>query len=166
MAAPATSPDLAVALSAASSPMAAVARSVASARFDQLPRSDGEAAKRLTLDGGANRIVVDAWTPGRLQQAVIAEYGGAPPATVLATGAKPPTPNMALLNSAGANRLDIVDADKTLAHPGATAISPAVAVGESVGARVRRPIYAVVAGYTSLKTVTAIGEILAGPAPA
>ncbi len=132
---------------ALASPTARVAEYIATARFEDLPTEVVAAAKWLILDGVANAIGGVALTPGRLQLELFEEFGGAPQATVLATGRRLPVTSAACLNAAFANLLDFDDTYKTLAHPGATAIPPAFAVGEYVGASGREVINAVVLGY-------------------
>ena len=77
-----------------------------------------------TLGGGELR-------PPTLLRGVVESLGGAPQATILATGAQTSAPLAALANAAAAHVLEMDDLDRaSIAHPGAPVIAAALAVAE------------------------------------
>jgi 2-methylcitrate dehydratase PrpD len=129
------------------SPTQALCRYLASTRFDRIPAEVVEGAKQLVLDSLANAIGGSALAPGREIVALFAELGGAPQATVLATGARTSVPMAAYVNSALANVLDFDDTLDAIGHPGATVIPPGFSVAEHLRASGTELLTAIVAGY-------------------
>jgi len=124
-----------------------VADFISSLRYEVLPAHVVDVLKRLIMDGVANIVAGGALAPGRLQTELFTGFGGNPEATVLATGRRLPLPHATYLNSTHANLLDFDDTYKALLHPGATAIAPALAVGEYRRASGRAVMAAVAAAY-------------------
>jgi 2-methylcitrate dehydratase PrpD len=124
-------------------------------RYQDIPAPVLAALTPLLLDGLANIIAGGGNAPARLQHDLIEELGGHPQATVLSTGRRTSLPWVAYLNAACANLLDFDDTYQTFAHPGVTAISPALAVAENRRISGREFLAAVVAGYETQLRVTA-----------
>ena len=115
-------------------------------QFESLPRSVRHAASRCVLDhlgcvyGGMQTDL------GRIIADLIKGQGGAPQATLIASGGKRvPATAAALANGTAANALDY---DDTLAgHPGCTVISAALAAAEYANEGGPRLLTAVTIGY-------------------
>ncbi|MEO8134294.1 MAG: MmgE/PrpD family protein [Betaproteobacteria bacterium] len=129
------------------SPTQALCSYLAATRFEGLPATVVQTTKTFVLDSLANVIGGAALTPAREIVALFEEMGGAPQATVLASGARTSVVMAAYVNSALANMLDFDDVLDAIGHPGATVIPPAFAVAEKTCASGAELINAIVAGY-------------------
>ena len=74
------------------SPTQALCRYLVSTQFERIPANVVETTKTFILDSLANAIGGAALAPGREIVALFAELGGAPQATVQATGARTSVP--------------------------------------------------------------------------
>jgi 2-methylcitrate dehydratase PrpD len=124
-----------------------VARFVSATRFGDLDAATVHDLKRFILDGVANAIGGLSTTASRIQSELVAELGTAQSARILGSGVRASQLSATYVNAAAANALDFDDTYKTFLHPGATAISPALAVAERRSAHGRDVLAAVAVGY-------------------
>ena len=139
-------------------PSAALAEFVAGA---SVPGDVRRTARRYLLDWLGSALAGGELAPPRIAQAVVEELGGAPQATVLASGRRSSAPLAALANAAASHVLEMDDLDRaSISHPGAPVIAAALAVGEREGATGEELLDAIAIGYEAMIRV---GEAL-GPA--
>lgn len=132
---------------------------IAQATYEGIPSDVVLTAKNYILDSLANIIGGSSLEAGRIVISLIEEMGGVPEATILATGRKVPTLHAVYVNSYLANALDFDDTFSAFAHPGSTAVPPALAVGEKVRASGKDLINAVVVAY---EVMIRIGKAIKG----
>lgn len=132
---------------AVQAPTESLARFIADLRYEDIPTDVLDRARYCVLDNVANCLGGAALVPGRIVADYVAEMGGGKDATILASGRRVPTALAAFANSHLCNVLDFDDTYDGLAHPGATAIPPAVAVAEKVRASGAALLTAIVAAY-------------------
>ncbi len=121
-----------------------------------VPEAVREAARWLILDHLGCAIGGSTLQPGKILLELLGEQGGAPQATVFASGERTSLLNAIYLNSALSNLLDF---DDTLAgHPGGTAISPALNVGEQLGRSGAEIIEAIAFAYEIMIRVQNAGR--------
>ncbi len=139
-------------------PSATLARFVAEA---SVPEAVRRTARRYLLDWLGSTLAGGELASPRIVQAVAEELGGAPQATVLASGRQSSAPLAALANAAASHVLEMDDLDRaSISHPGAPVIAAALAVGERDGASGEELLDAIAIGYEAMIRV---GEAL-GPA--
>jgi len=123
-----------------------IARFVCGLRFQELPNNVVDKCKRLILHevgcafGGAKTVAGGALIE-------TAKLVGGPHVSTVFGGPKSSCLNAAFTNSMLANILDYDDEIPLAGHPGATAISPALALAEMTKASGKDLITSVVAGY-------------------
>ena len=122
---------------------------ISQARWSDIPEPARHRLLVLLLDGLANVIAGGDNEPSRIQHEALLETGGTPEATVLWSGARTTVKNAAFLNASAANMLDFDDTYKTFAHPGATSISPALAVAEHRDVNGEALLIAILVAYES-----------------
>lgn len=109
-------------------------------------------AKLCILDN-LGCILGGSITPvGKKVSQLVRYLGGAMESTILGTGELTSCALASFANSEMANALDYDDMDP-LGHPGATTIPPAVAIGETLHAKGKQLITAVILGYDVLARV-------------
>lgn len=124
----------------------------AESRYEDIPKEVIEMTKTFILDSMACSVGGSKLEPGRMVIDFFEAMAGSPEATVLPTGKRLPVMHAAYVNAYLANVLDFDDTYANLAHPGATAIPPALAMAEKTKASGRQFLNAVVVGYeTSLR---------------
>jgi 2-methylcitrate dehydratase PrpD len=126
---------------------AAVAEWAASHPPAEIPGEVREAARWLILDHLACSIGGRQLTPATILLDLFAEQGGAPQATVFATGDRTSVLHATHLNAALSNLLDFDDSFPGAGHPGGTVVPAAIAVAEQSDATLDELIDAVVTGY-------------------
>jgi 2-methylcitrate dehydratase PrpD len=121
---------------------------VAGLKFEHLPSSTVEMAKRLLLDGiGCMLAGVDG-EPARNVAGMIRNLGGEPQATVLPGNTRGSVRDAAFVNGISLYSVGLNDVHSPSgAHPGACVIPPVLAVGEWTRAPGRELLAAMVAGY-------------------
>ncbi|BBF69944.1 MmgE/PrpD family protein [Sphingomonas bisphenolicum] len=97
-------------------PAGALARMVADTRYEDLPAGVIDLAKRAILDTLAVTIAGSGWEVSPAIAAQVAEWGGAPQATVLVHGHKVPAPMAAFANGVMARAIDMGDVHETGGH--------------------------------------------------
>ncbi|MFX0196570.1 MAG: MmgE/PrpD family protein [Candidatus Hodarchaeota archaeon] len=123
-----------------------IARFICGFSFQELPNNVVDKCKRLILHevgcafGGAKTVAGKALIE-------TANLVGGPPVSTVFGGPKSSCLNAAFTNSMLANILDYDDEIPLAGHPGATAISPALALAEMTNASGKDLITSVVAGY-------------------
>ncbi|MPZ98129.1 MAG: MmgE/PrpD family protein [Dehalococcoidia bacterium] len=126
-------------------PTAALARFIATAR---VPADVRQTARRYVLDWLGSTIAGGELRPPSLVRDVVAELGGTPQATVLATGERTSAPLAALANASAAHVLEMDDLDRgSIFHPAAPVVAAALAVAEREHADGEALLDAVTIGY-------------------
>lgn len=100
----------------AQDPAGPLARMVAETRFEDIPASVVELAKRAIFDTLAVTIAGSGWEVSPAIAALVAEWGGAPQATVLVHGTRVPAPMAAFANGVMARAIDMGDVHETGGH--------------------------------------------------
>lgn len=134
---------------------------VATLPAEAIPSEVRAAARWLILDHLACAIGGASLTPARIMLDLAREQGGAPQATVYATGERTSVLQATYLNCALSNLLDFDDTYSAYAHPGGTAISPAIAAAEYAGKSGAEVVTAVVLAYEVMMRII----IAAMPSP-
>ena len=124
-----------------------LAEYITEARFEDLPENVIAAVKGYILDSLGCTLGGSRLKPGKIMIDLFGEMGGKPEATLLSTKIRVPCLNAAYVNSSLSNLLDFDDTYAALAHPGATTIPPALALGESLRISGRMFLLAVVLAY-------------------
>ncbi|MEA2661362.1 MAG: hypothetical protein QOH08_934 [Chloroflexota bacterium] len=138
-------------------PTRSLAEYVAATSYRDLPSTVREAAKGYILDSLANMIGGARTRPGRIVLEQFASLGGAPEATIMATGDRAPALHAAYVNASLSNLEDFDDTYRYISHPGATIVPAALAAGEKRGVSGPDVIAAVVLAYeVSLRVCDAI----------
>jgi 2-methylcitrate dehydratase PrpD len=97
-------------------PAGALARMVADTRFESIPLQVIDLAKRAILDTLAATLAGSGWEVSPAIADQVAEWGGAPQATVLVHGHKVPAPMAAFANGVMARAIDMGDVHETGGH--------------------------------------------------
>lgn len=121
-----------------------------------VPAEVREAACLLILDHLGCSIGGSTLQPGKILLELFSEQGGAPQATVFATGEHTSLLNAVYLNSALSNLLDFDDT--LVGHPGGTTISPALNAGEHLGRSGAEIIEAIAFAYEVMIRVQSAGK--------
>lgn len=114
--------------------------------FDDLPEDTVHAAKRLILDTVACAIGGYSNNMGKIVAEVKKELGGKPESTIMGLGEKTSCTSAAYVNAELANDMD-ADDTSLKGHHANTAVMPALAVAERVGASGKQFITAVALGF-------------------
>jgi len=118
-------------------------------KYDAIPDDAVHAAKRFLLDSLA--CIVGGWNEpsARIARAAALEFGGRRESRILLTGEKVSALNAVLANGVPLRALDLIDMYYALdhAHPCELSVTPALAVGERVGASGKKVLAAIVLGY-------------------
>jgi len=123
---------------------------IVNTKYSDIPEAVLNAAKHLILDSIACCIGASTSEQNRIVREVFSPLNGAAEATLMGTQEKVPLLHAVYVNAFSANILSFDDTYETLAHPGATVIPPALAVGEKMGASGAQVLTAVVTGYEVL----------------
>ena len=124
---------------------------VAGEKAGQIPQPVLERAKLHILDGIGAMISGTLLKPGRLIVDFVRKQGGAPEATVVASGLKTNMVNVALANGTLAHADETDDTHfPTQTHPGSVTLPTALAIGEQTHCSGKDFIIAVVLGYDIL----------------
>lgn len=114
--------------------------------------------RRYVLDWLGSTIAGGEMEPPTMLRAVVEELGGAPRATILATGARTSAPLAALANAAASHVLEMDDLDRgSISHPAAPVVAAALAVGEAESVNGDDFLDAVAIGY---EVCIRVGEAL------
>lgn len=106
---------------------------------------DDLAARTVDLLG--NCLAARAEEPGRIVDAVVAEWGGTPVATAVGAARRLPAPSAALVNGTLAHSLDFDDTHlPSVLHPSSAVLPAALAAAEQVGASGRAMLDAAAVG--------------------
>ncbi|WP_068084316.1 MmgE/PrpD family protein [Novosphingobium rosa] len=97
-------------------PSGPLARMVADTRFEDLPPPVIDLAKRAIFDTLAVTIAGSGWEVSPAIADLVAEWGGAPQASVLVYGHKVPAPMAAFANGVMARAIDMGDVHETGGH--------------------------------------------------
>ncbi len=112
----------------------AICAHVSGARFDALPASTIEAAKRVLLDATGVMLGASGAAPEAAPFIELAAGQGAGPCTILGTGRTASAPLAALANGALAHALDYEDAfDLAPGHPNASLVPALIALAQAEG---------------------------------
>ncbi len=115
-------------------------------------------SRRYVLDWLGSALGGGSMQPPSIVRAVVEELGGAPRATLLATGERTSAPLAALANAAASHVLEMDDLDRgSISHPGAPVVAAALALGEAEGADGDALLDAVAVGY---EVCVRVGEAL------
>ncbi|MGZ4145253.1 MAG: MmgE/PrpD family protein [Actinomycetota bacterium] len=137
-----------------------LAEFVAGLRFEDLPPSVVDAAKRHILDAIGVSLAASAIGAGAPVVEMTRSWAGAREASILGYDFGAPAPWAALANGTLAHALDYDDTHvESVVHPSAFVVPAALAVGEEIGASGRDVITAAVAGY---EVATRIGAAAPG----
>jgi 2-methylcitrate dehydratase PrpD len=143
--------------------MTAEAATASLARFvaeSAVPERGRAVTRRYLVDWLGSTLGGGELHPPTLLRGVVESLGGAPQATVLATGARTSAPLAALANAAAAHVLEMDDLDRaSISHPGAPVIAAALAVAERDGLDGDALLDAIAVGY---EVCIRVGEAL-GP---
>ncbi len=141
---------------AAPGPTRALANFVASAG---VPAAVRDVTRRYLLDWLGSAVAGGELRPPAIARAVVADLGGHPQATVLATGERTSAPLAAFANAAAAHVLEMDDLDReSISHPAAPIVAAALAVGEREGADGAALLDAIAVGYeVSIRVGEALG---------
>ena len=116
--------------------------------LDDPPPAVAEQAARCLLDTLGCAVGGSVTRLGSRVREIVAEQGGRPTATIVASGGlKLPPMAAALCNGQQANVLDFDDTYLDLGHTGTAVIPAALAIGEQVGAMYDQLRAAIIAGY-------------------
>ncbi|MFQ5895489.1 MAG: MmgE/PrpD family protein, partial [Nitrospinota bacterium] len=142
-----------------------LAERVVATRFEDIPPSAVEAARRVLIDGLAV-MLAGARDPAGVGQR-ITEYarsqGGAPEAGVVSGGFRTSASLAAFANGTFAHALDFDDTTPPVNHPGSSAIPAALALAEREEREGRGLLTAVVVGYeVQGRLRLAAGEVPSG----
>ncbi len=124
-----------------------LARFIHQLEFEDLPKYVVTAVKRCILDhlgciqGGSRTLI------GKKVAQLVGRLGGRRESTILGTGILTSCALVSFANSEIANSLDYDDRLRPTGHPGAVAIPPAIAVGETQHVTGAQLITSVVLGY-------------------
>lgn len=135
-----------------------LAEYVTETRFEDVPERVVAAAKGYVLDSLGCILGGAILRPGKIIIDLFTEMGGKPESTILSTKTQIPSLNATYVNSFLANVLDFDDTYTAMAHPGATTIPPALALGESLRVSGKMFLHAVILGY---ETMIRIGKGIA-----
>lgn len=135
---------------------AALAEWLADTPGSIIPAEVREAARWLILDHLACAIGGSTLQPGQILLGLFREQGGTSQASVHATGKQTALLNAVYLNAALSNLLDFDDTH-AIAHPGGTAIPPALGVAEYLDRSGAEVVDAVVFAYEIMLRVQAAG---------
>jgi 2-methylcitrate dehydratase PrpD len=114
----------------------------------EVPAHVRQATRRYLLDWLGSAIAGGELEPPRLVREVVTSLGGAPQATVLATGERTSAPLAALANAAASHVLEMDDLDReSVSHPAAPIVAAALAVGERDEASGEELLDAIAIGY-------------------
>jgi 2-methylcitrate dehydratase PrpD len=112
-----------------------------------LPDTLREDLAARTVDLLGNCLAARTEGPGRIVDAVVAEWGGAPVATAVGGAERRPAPSAALVNGTLAHSLDFDDTHlPSVLHPSSPVLPAALAVAEQVGASGRAMLDAAAIG--------------------
>lgn len=128
-------------------PTGEIAQFVSTTQFKDLPASTVQHLKRLLLDGIANAVAGLNTPASTIQHDLLTESSPDHSSRILGSNDPASLLTATYLNAASANALDFDDTYKTFLHPGATAIAPALAIGEKLHAHGRDILTAVAVGY-------------------
>lgn len=120
---------------------------VANTTYDDLPTDVIESTKRLILDTLGCTVGGFVTERQKILLKMVKEMGGAPEATILATGDKVPCTSAAMVNVEAANALEGVETFLNLGHLSPVVVTTALAIGERAGATGKDLITAVAVGY-------------------
>lgn len=110
------------------------ARNFLDVTYDDLPKKVVEETKKQVLDYIGVALGGYGQAGAKEIRELAVEWGGAPQATILCSGAKVPAPNAAQANATMVHSLDFDDVhEAAIMHPGVITISTALAVGEYAG---------------------------------
>jgi 2-methylcitrate dehydratase PrpD len=116
--------------------------------FERLSHAAVQAAKLAFLDWLGSAAAGGLQEPSQRMLAVLRNQGGAPQATLLATGEKTSCLSAALGNGLASHIVELDDVHRAaIIHAGAAVIPAALAVAEMTGAGGRQLLEAIVAGY-------------------
>ncbi|MGI5159258.1 MmgE/PrpD family protein [Microbispora sp. CA-102843] len=128
-------------------PTLRLARFAAETRAADLPPVALEGARRLLLDTIACAVAAWDLPSSRIVRELLEEQGGRQESSVLVSGAKLPAPAAAYLNAHLSNAIDADDTLNYSAHIAASAVAPALAIAERVGASGLDTLAAIALGY-------------------
>lgn len=114
---------------------------------ETLPEPVCARARLFILDTLACGLAGSRTDAGRAMANVFFDMGGHAQSTILGFGTRLPAPHASYVNAFLGNLHDLDDVYRTLAHPGLSAVFPAIAVAESVHASDADLLAAVVVGY-------------------
>jgi 2-methylcitrate dehydratase PrpD len=124
----------------------------------RVPDETRHVVRRYVLDWLGSTLAGGDMEPPTILRGVVEELGGAPRATVLATGDRTSAPLAALANAAASHVLEMDDLDRgSISHPAAPVIAAALALGESEAAGGEDFLDAVAVGY---EVCIRVGEAL------
>lgn len=125
-----------------------LAEFISGLHYENLPANTLELARLCFLDFIGSCALGSQQAPAQIAISTLRELGGAPQATLLATGEKTSCANAALGNGVAAHIMELDDVHRgSILHAGASVIPAALAAAELRHSNGRQLLEAIVAGY-------------------